>query len=527
MDWKTYKGEGPWPFAQQPNKWGYLNNPRWVPAQTAPVNYDSNPEDEPQVWTPEGNNIRGSDKHFPCGHWHKVGNTPEPRFFDLLELEYYQQSVDVYKGRIALCGMSNDGDDGYLVCAIREVNGQWYALGAVENISQFSEPSTLRITDDWVFYYTVHYLWNDPGTWYSYASLWRFGHQDYPRQTVVWLGDVSGTPYMLDDYEIKDKMDAYGSRVACIAHIIEEGGVVNKRWQVKVSDDYGQTFSKTYDFPAASTNESDVAFLRMSEDGRVWVAYARLPSVGNHTIELWRSNSTATSFTKVLDRDITVDMGGSFRISFHFDCLESDGEKCTLRIRYFSDPISPGTFDNIIYEVSNYGSSVDMHHSSRNFPPSPYRNGWVMSSDGQHYVTPFADGFEVSADGGDTINQVNPTVADFLYQYPDIQKYHNQIAYTECGMDFNPEYLDREFLSILYSEDYGQSWEVIHSPIPCWTASPGLIDPMELDPTYTDEIIDVPGGTTINIIPIVGPTYTWNTAPTLDWAHRARWVRIL
>lgn len=67
-----------WAFSEQANKWGYLNNPRWMSPSGAPVNYDLNPEDEPQIWEPrqlsqsEGSSI----KHIPCGHWHKTVPVP-------------------------------------------------------------------------------------------------------------------------------------------------------------------------------------------------------------------------------------------------------------------------------------------------------------------------------------------------------------------------------------------------------------------------------------------------------------------
>lgn len=44
-----------WAFVEQPNKWGYLNNPEWSHTDDR-TTYDTNPEDEPIVWpfTPLG-----------------------------------------------------------------------------------------------------------------------------------------------------------------------------------------------------------------------------------------------------------------------------------------------------------------------------------------------------------------------------------------------------------------------------------------------------------------------------------------
>ena len=75
-DWRDYKGDRTWPnnFVEQPNKWGYLNNPRWQTAPVMPpVNYTGDEANEPQVWSlpGQGYSSGASKKHIPCGHWHK------------------------------------------------------------------------------------------------------------------------------------------------------------------------------------------------------------------------------------------------------------------------------------------------------------------------------------------------------------------------------------------------------------------------------------------------------------------------
>lgn len=74
-DWKDDKDLGPWAFTEQPDKWGYLNNPRWKTESEEETSYTGRESEEPQIWTPEG--IGGpyskgdSITHLPCGHWHK------------------------------------------------------------------------------------------------------------------------------------------------------------------------------------------------------------------------------------------------------------------------------------------------------------------------------------------------------------------------------------------------------------------------------------------------------------------------
>lgn len=60
MGWvDDYKDEGPWDFVEQPNKLGYLNNPRW-----------SSRADAQAFCEAVGLSLNTKD-HEPCGHWHK------------------------------------------------------------------------------------------------------------------------------------------------------------------------------------------------------------------------------------------------------------------------------------------------------------------------------------------------------------------------------------------------------------------------------------------------------------------------
>jgi len=75
MSWiSDNKGQGPWTFVPQPDKWGYLNNPRFVTPATDGVTYTEDEGNEPQVWsTSQVKGSAGSQAaHIPCGHWHKL-----------------------------------------------------------------------------------------------------------------------------------------------------------------------------------------------------------------------------------------------------------------------------------------------------------------------------------------------------------------------------------------------------------------------------------------------------------------------
>ncbi len=70
-DWKDDKDSGSWDFTEQPDKWGYLNNPRWT-------------EDSE------------SNQHDPCGHWHKNKFFESTGTYITYQLgSWWQQTVDV------------------------------------------------------------------------------------------------------------------------------------------------------------------------------------------------------------------------------------------------------------------------------------------------------------------------------------------------------------------------------------------------------------------------------------------------
>lgn len=67
MGWiEDNKDSGPWSFEEQPDKWGYLNNPQW-----------STQEDGQGFCEDYDLLLNRSNQHLPCGHWHRkfVGYT--------------------------------------------------------------------------------------------------------------------------------------------------------------------------------------------------------------------------------------------------------------------------------------------------------------------------------------------------------------------------------------------------------------------------------------------------------------------
>ena len=88
MDWKDYKGLGPWDFKKQEDKWGYINNPRWTNLITGKQQGDS------MVWNPNQVHMShgGSVKHFPCGYWHK--GKVVPKSYEYYKGSWWQQTIE-------------------------------------------------------------------------------------------------------------------------------------------------------------------------------------------------------------------------------------------------------------------------------------------------------------------------------------------------------------------------------------------------------------------------------------------------
>ena len=69
-NWEDDQNLGSWPFIEQPDKWGYLNNPRWSNGKKAAADSMSASE------FCEGIGLSlDPDTHKPCGHWHKLAGS--------------------------------------------------------------------------------------------------------------------------------------------------------------------------------------------------------------------------------------------------------------------------------------------------------------------------------------------------------------------------------------------------------------------------------------------------------------------
>jgi len=512
MSWKDDKNLGPWVFAEQPDKWGYLNNPRWMQTPSAPINYSGNESNEPQIWTPAGSrhDAEGSNQHFPCGHWHKQGGMSRDT---VLNESFYQQSIDVHHGRIAMAGMIVDAPYG-MVCVEQRVDGTWYSLGTLRNMTQYVQPNTLRISSDdgYIAYYSSYYLDDDPG-FTNYLGIVKFSRDNWPVVSTPWVSNFgSGVPYRADDQQFYNVMDCYGSRIACAALLYQINGVNHNKYQIKVSENSGDNWGTEWNFPdtvepLAIGSYTDRVNVRMSQDGLVWVAYLRSGGpLGNHNIELWKSNVAATSWTKIWERNFYADLNNSEALSLLFDIEDEAAEKMSIRL--IGD--DGANYRHVCYYSTNYGVAFSTYTDVFAYGASPYARG---TGNGQYVVAGSRSNqdFYRSTDGFDTYGLVN--VGSILTgSYVDQQKHHGEIVYTECAENFGGA--DPNLISLLYSDDNGATWRVIQSPFEiAYSGSPTTIPGY---PNRASKLTGNDGGymqsiETTNLI--TGSVQVWNSQP--------------
>lgn len=120
--WASYRNQGPWAFTEQPNVWGYLNNPRWT--------------DTPEI----------TKKHFPCGHWHKAGSGSEDVTGETICIEYVSElALDHYPYSSVNNGVYYSSD------SLVYYNGYLYAAGGNSGIIERIDPETMTVEQRTVF----------------------------------------------------------------------------------------------------------------------------------------------------------------------------------------------------------------------------------------------------------------------------------------------------------------------------------------------------------------------------------------
>ena len=485
MSWiDKFKGIGPWPFIEQQNKWGYLNNPRWSNSPKGTADPISASEFCEKSGLPNLKLNRST--HEPCGHWHKTPSSWEyvPNI-NIGAHYWWQQSIDVYDGTIGFVGMTYEGDgvsDG-IVSAIYDVESEtWISWGVVRDMYvHYAEPNTCRISSSgYMAYYGSVTDFKNGGYYVGGDStysmrLYVFEEGQEPRYTDVWSCNwTTGIPYECWDYAIYDVMDCIGDRIACLAYVQKIDGIIHNKWMVKTSEDAGLTFPTEYSFPALATWAYEGPFahkLRMTDDGTIWVVHLVNAAAPPYYLQLWKSTDGGVSFTKIWETNYFADNG--FRTySFGWDINDADGQYQTISIR--KDPWMDYDYDRVFYVSDDYGATFTTKtfiSGSNSMYNTLVANGdyiVVISKDStpsQHYD------FYRSTDKATSFSFVDleDYVSGISISYFDMQKNMNEIVTANCGDAYYtpPDWPESDFfIGVAYSNDGGATWIVIQSPVP-------------------------------------------------------------
>ena len=455
MSWKDDKDLGSWEFSEQPNKWGYLNNPKW-----------SEKTDAQEFSEAVGNPIDPANTHVPCGHWHKNPSVDiiTITYDTLTGVDWWQPSIDVLDGVIGLIPTNSDFgyDDeeqvGFAGLVYDVDTGVWRSRGIIYGEAPvYAEPNTCRLADDYMAFYGLMYVVD--GDFYTYR-LYVFKPDSDPASTDVFVEGTGTGEYEFSAYHFQNVMDCSGDRIACATFKYSKSGVDDKVWTIKVSYDQGVTFTTEWDFPARTSSADDVK-IRMTEDGIVWALYLR---GGTKHIELWKSNAGATSWTKIWDKDYSADTNGNSGWYAAFDVSDNDGQYISVFLEAGS---AGGVYYNVFYTSSDYGSLFTTQtewtttHDLRNYIELIFYAKGAISVIQARRISDSEDLLIRSTDSCANFSDlVDPY--DIQGDWPDMQGHDGEVVYVECHTSFSGD----DYQGLLYSDDYGATWVAISSPAP-------------------------------------------------------------
>lgn len=416
---------GEWDFTPQPDKWGYLNNPRWSSLVSA------------QEFCHRMGLSLNTDTHIPCGHWHKnPGIRMRPKFIP----HSCPHEVTVYMygdNPVVPTAMWLDASPFGMLCFIHDYSGRVFFEGeGMVNYSSSDEFSGIHYDDSSKGYYPTialinphHFAWASHDyvagiTGTKCISVWIYDHAHIKKRRVLFDdASLNTSGYVYDyTYDWRRSM-AYrpdGTIMVCACGEDQAGD--NTMVGVAVSSDGGDTFEEVV---VSVKDINDYYFYNscviVDSAGTFWlqVYNDRILAGGPCTKILFKSTNGGQSWSEVNEVDMRIHDGLVYE------------DQNTMNPSLFVDVAEGGTALFMVDDALKYDNNPDPAYSIvkkstdgglnwtdytlpftetrayTNFGTFAARgNMWLVAIDSGGY-NPYAEQYVYrSTDGGSTWNEV-------------------------------------------------------------------------------------------------------------------------
>ena len=296
MSWKDDKDLGPWDFTEQPSKWGYVNNPNWT-----------NSSEGVDFAEDAGVPVDVTDRHTPCGHWHKVPVTTKT-YYTFQEGSWWQQTADIdsYKIYIGAANYdyeqfggveSNTAIDRDSIILVSEYTNDDNPLINEEEFDSVSiEPPTIvRCSTYTAMVGLVWGLEDGDGDYTSalVCGVKRSGYDQYWRVVVNKLvhfkdGDVGDT-----DIAYSYGAEAFDNGIIVICYYYDDYATGNGNLCVIRSTDYGMTWGSEI---IVYSSCDDAVNIKKGDDGKLYIAWLDYGN-GSSIVRLFISDDYGATWT--------------------------------------------------------------------------------------------------------------------------------------------------------------------------------------------------------------------------------------
>jgi len=389
-----------------------------------------------------------------CGHWHKNPYSEEPISY----YPWYQPSVDIHNSVIGIVSMEASGARPSIFPMRYDLDTSAWSYGdPIDWQVIFAAPNTARLDENYLaFYCTGEVPDNETAEYAGRLYVWDLNWN--VTETDVWDCDGdTGVPYLIDQSRYHNVMDCHDQTVVCVAQVYKENGIYINKWQIKISENSGVTFDREWEFPfsaALGTGKDENVEVRITADGYIWAGVVRYDSPTISQVELWKSDAGRTTLTKVWSKDYSLDTGTIYATAFGWALDTADGEHIVFNL-----PTS--STDRVLYVSDNFGSSfstITVSEATFDLYRTTVIEGEKITVVAEH--NDGTEGFGISEDFGTTFSFSSPGY-NLGHAFVDMQYWHNQVVYTECG----ESYTLNDYQDIIYSLNLGTNWTLLTTPI--------------------------------------------------------------